>query len=85
MENLPQRPEGSMRFSALFSELGQHWTDITYRLCILSTCLSVPACSTAVWRKLDVVLISAHLLHVGRQQKSRRQKHFLFVHHFSLT
>lgn len=36
-------------------------------------------------RKHVAVLISAHLLQVGRQQESRRQKLFLFVHHFSLT
>lgn len=32
-----------------------------------------------------VVSFSAHLLQVGRQQKSRGKKLLLFVHHFSLT
>lgn len=33
----------------------------------------------------ESVLLSAHLLQVGRQQKSRRQELLLFVHHFGLT
>lgn len=47
--------------------------------------LRAPACSRAVRRKRDGGLISAHLFQVDRQQKSRRQKLFLFVHHFGLT
>lgn len=43
-------------------------------------CLWVPG---RRWGKL--VLISAHALHVGWQQKSRWQKDFLLVHHFGQT
>lgn len=31
------------------------------------------------------LLVSAHLLHVGRQHECWRQKHVSFVHHLSLT
>lgn len=41
--------------------------------------------ATAEEKKLDGLLLSAHPLHVSGQQKRGRQKHFLFVHHFSLT
>lgn len=73
-------------FDFSFLELGKHWANIMYRPHSLTMGLRVPVCgSLAVGGKLDELLISAHLLHVGRQQKSRRQKRFLFIHHFGLT
>lgn len=73
-------------FFFFFLEPSKHWANIMYRPHSLMMGLRVPACGgLAVGGKPDELLISAHLLHVGRQQKSRRQKHFLFIHHFGLT
>lgn len=83
---IPMKKLRKRHFSTVFSELSKHWANIMYRPHILTMGLRVPACGgSAVGGKLDKLLISAHLLHIGRQRKSRRQKHFLFIHHFGLT
>lgn len=85
MENVQQKPETEAFFSFTFLSLAdvtQTWHTDWAPYGHLSR---ASARSRAVWRKHDAVPLSAHLLHVGRQQKCGRQKLVLFVHHFSLT
>lgn len=65
-------------------EFGRHYVQTAYFNYISqSSCLQ--------WSHMEgegehsMVLVSAHLLQVGRQQEAGRQELLLFVHHFSLT
>lgn len=82
MENLLETRDQP---AASLAEVGQH-----YRHCVQtahhiyisqSSCLQ-QSLVEETWKQ---VLVSIHLLQVGRQQRSRRQKLFLFVDHFSPT
>lgn len=90
MENSLQRPEDNQEEMGIFQLFAKR--DGLYRYYVQtvhlvyishSSCLQLsPVEETG---SQNVVLVSAHLLQVGRQQKRRRQKLVLFVHHFSLT
>lgn len=81
----PEKMEAGI-FSSPLSEVSRryrHCVQTAHHIYISqSSCLQQNLVEE-VWKR--ILVVSAHLLQVGRQQKLRRQKLFLFVDHFSLT